>query len=349
MKKYRSLFLVSVLLMILYLSTAAVSAETTYTWKRVSTNKTTKAGYSGYDFYINDQSGAVELYTKVYEYSADGSQNSMEFFFDCQIPPETIKAGDTVTLNVSKRANIIRHGKTNWPLSNCEVSIGDPGLGTEESYYGNNLRTADYTGSFSEGYPGYSDGDYVVSGTMPSRTTAGEEVSIYFTGTAGVVEWRYRLEVSGSGSSDGSSPANNTDYVVKGKLVYAVKNNKATFFYRKNENLTKITVPATIKYKGKKIPVTGIAWESFKGMKKLKTVVIGRNVKKIEKNAFRNCPKLKNITIKTTKLTSKRVEANAFKGINKKAIVKCPKAKKALYKKIFLKRGMKKTVKFRNL
>ena len=84
-------------------------------------------------------------------------------------------------------------------------------------------------------------------------------------------------------------------------------------------------------------------------MKKLKTVIIGKNVKKIGKNAFRSCPKLNNITIKTTKLTAKNVGASAFKGISKKAIVKCPKAKKKAYRKILLKKGMKTSVKFKNL
>ena len=82
-------------------------------------------------------------------------------------------------------------------------------------------------------------------------------------------------------------------------------------------------------------------------MKKLTTVTIGKNIKSIGKNAFYGCGKLKKITIKTTKLTAGAVGAGAFKGINQKAVIKCPKAKKTAYKKILLKKGMKKTVTFK--
>ena len=57
--------------------------------------------------------------------------------------------------------------------------------------------------------------------------------------------------------------------------------------------------------------------------------------------------KLKKITIKSTKLTKKTIGSKAFTGINKKAVIKCPKGKKAAYKKILLKKGMKKSMKFK--
>ena len=82
-------------------------------------------------------------------------------------------------------------------------------------------------------------------------------------------------------------------------------------------------------------------------MDKLTTVTIGKNIKSVGAKAFYGCKKLKKITIKSTKLTKKTIGSKAFTGINKKAVVKCPKAKKAAYKKILLKKGMKKTVKFK--
>lgn len=43
--------------------------------------------------------------------------------------------------------------------------------------------------------------------------------------------------------------------------------------------------------------------------------------------------------IKTTKLTSSKVGANAFKGIYKKAVIKVPKRKFSVYKSILKKKG----------
>ena len=129
--------------------------------------------------------------------------------------------------------------------------------------------------------------------------------------------------------------------------TFTVKNGSATLKAPKSKALTKLTIPATIKANGKAVPVTAIAKNAFKGMDKLTTVTIGKNVKSIGAKAFYGCKKLKKITIKSTKLTKKTVGSKAFTGIYKKAVIKCPKAKKAAYKKILLKKGMKKTVKFK--
>ena len=150
-----------------------------------------------------------------------------------------------------------------------------------------------------------------------------------------------------------SSEAKNTKASGSAKTIknsagtFTVKNGSATLKTPKNKTLTKLAIPATIKANGKTVPVTAIAKNAFKGMDKLTTVTIGKNVKTIGAKAFYGCKKLKKITIKTTKLTKKTVGSKAFTSINKKAVVKCPKAKKAAYKKILLKKGMKKTVKFK--
>ena len=82
--------------------------------------------------------------------------------------------------------------------------------------------------------------------------------------------------------------------------------------------------------------------DKFLGLQLGTTPAIGIGTK-----AFYKSGKLKNLVIKTKKLTKKTIGANAFKGIFKKAVVKTPKAKKNAYKKIFLKKGMKKTMKFK--
>lgn len=104
-------------------------------------------------------------------------------------------------------------------------------------------------------------------------------------------------------------------------------------------NINKIVIPASIKINGDNYKVTSIAKNGFKGNKKLSKVTIGANIKKIGKNAFLNCSNLKNIVIKTKKLTAKTVGKNAFKGINKKAIIKVPGSKIRAYSKIIKTKG----------
>ena len=151
---------------------------------------------------------------------------------------------------------------------------------------------------------------------------------------------------SGSDSSSKETEIKTGTYTV-GAFSYNVKGRNATVKAPKKKTAAKLTIPAAVKIRGKSIPVTAIAPNAFKGMKKLTTVTIGKNIKSIGKNAFYGDKKLKKIVISTTKLTQKKVGANAFKGIYNKAVIQCPKAKKTAYKKLLLKKGMKKTVKFK--
>ena len=142
------------------------------------------------------------------------------------------------------------------------------------------------------------------------------------------------------------SDTSSDDYAVGG-LKYRLSGSKAIVIGAKSKTAKTLAIPATIHANGKTYKVTEIKAGAFKGMMKLTAVTIGENVKTIGKNAFNGCTKLKTITIKTKKLTSSSVKANAFKGIYKKATFKCPKGKTADYKKILIKRGAPKTSKFR--
>lgn len=117
----------------------------------------------------------------------------------------------------------------------------------------------------------------------------------------------------------------------EGEVVYSAP---------KNKKITSVTIPATVKIKNVIYKVTSIKANAFKNCKKLKKVTIGKNIKTIGKNAFYGCSKLNSITIKTTKLTNKNVGSNAFAKLHKKAQCKVPKKKLSAYKKLLKKKGV---------
>ena len=105
---------------------------------------------------------------------------------------------------------------------------------------------------------------------------------------------------------------------------------------------SKIAIPATIKIGNDTYKVTSVSKNALKNNKKLKTVVIGKNVTSIGKKAFFGCKNLKKITVKSKIL--KKVGAKAFKGINKKAVIKVPKKQLKKYKKLFKNKGQASSV-----
>ena len=102
-----------------------------------------------------------------------------------------------------------------------------------------------------------------------------------------------------------------------------------------------MTIPAVIKVNGVTYKVTSIGAKAFNGNKKLTKVTIGTNIKKISNNAFFKCKSLKTVTIKSVLLTKKTANKKAFKGVNKKMVIKVPKKVKKAYVKIF--KGLKVT------
>lgn len=84
---------------------------------------------------------------------------------------------------------------------------------------------------------------------------------------------------------------------------------------------------------------------AFNGCKKLTSFDIPDAVKRIGDRAFYNCKSLKNIMIASTKLSSKRVGSEAFKGISRKATVKVSPKKMKSYRKLLKAKGLPKTAK----
>ena len=146
-------------------------------------------------------------------------------------------------------------------------------------------------------------------------------------------------------STEGNNLVTVGSKVKVGKATYKVSadstsSKTVTFVSWSNKKSTKVTVPNTVKISGETFKVTKISDKAFKDCKKLKSVTIGKNVTTIGKNVFSGCKKLTKVTIKSTKL--KKVGKNKT---SKKLTVKVPKSKKKAYKKLFSKAKMNVTVK----
>jgi hypothetical protein len=133
-----------------------------------------------------------------------------------------------------------------------------------------------------------------------------------------------------------------------GKLKYKVTLTKSssrtvTVISPKNKKVTSVSIPATVKIQNQAYKVTAVADKAFANCKKLKKVVVGKNVTSLGKNVFSGDSKLKAITIQSKKLN--KVGSGALKGINKKAKIKVPSAKLKNYKKLLKGKGQGSKVK----
>ena len=134
-------------------------------------------------------------------------------------------------------------------------------------------------------------------------------------------------------------PKVGTRYTVSGSTYKVTKAGAEVMVYKTSKAARSVTIPATIKAKGITYKVTSIGAKAFNSNKKLKKVTIGANIKKISNNAFFKCKSLKTVTIKSVLLTKKTANKKAFKGTNKKMVIKVPKKVKKAYVKIF--KGLK--------
>lgn len=147
---------------------------------------------------------------------------------------------------------------------------------------------------------------------------------------------------NGTGKEPESNP--DTDVIKKGETFTDSKSKnkykitkvtgkaiEASFVGTASKTKKTISIPATVKYKGKTVKVTKVAKNALKNNKKVKSVTIGKNITTIEANAFYGCKNLKTITINSKNIKS--FGKNCIKNIHKKATIKCPKGKKSAYKK----------------
>lgn len=107
-----------------------------------------------------------------------------------------------------------------------------------------------------------------------------------------------------------------------------------------DKNAKKIIIPDSIEIDEELYKVTKIKASSFVGCKRLTSITIGKNVKEIGRNAFKDCKNLKFITVKSKVLG--KVGKNALKGTSNKLKITIPKKKQKVYKKLFRGKGNKK-------
>lgn len=123
--------------------------------------------------------------------------------------------------------------------------------------------------------------------------------------------------------------------------VYKVlADGRSVEFVRQMVQSKAVKIPDTVSINGTIYAVTGISANAFKNNQLLRTTVIGRNVRRIGKQAFYNCKNLRTITIRTSMLTKKNIGTKAFKGTYKKIKVKVPAKQFKTYKKFFKSKGM---------
>ena len=127
-----------------------------------------------------------------------------------------------------------------------------------------------------------------------------------------VVTYEYNVQAVKKGTIDKVS---GTAYTV---TKPASGTAKGTVTYKKAKNAKSVSVPKTVTlYDGKTYAVTTVGAKAFTG-KKIRTVTLGANVKKLQKNAF-NKSKATKIVVKTKKLTKKSVKGS-LKGSKVKRI-----------------------------
>lgn len=116
-----------------------------------------------------------------------------------------------------------------------------------------------------------------------------------------------------------------------GNLKYKVTGkNTVTVTGLKDKYVQSVKIPQTAKIKelNKSYKVTSISDKAFIGNSFISKIILSKSVKKIGKQAFYKCKKLKNVTFNS----KAKIGKNAFKSVNKKIKYKYPRKYKFYYK-----------------
>lgn len=128
---------------------------------------------------------------------------------------------------------------------------------------------------------------------------------------------------------------NNSYFFTKGILKYQVISPKKNVIVTgiTDKKVKTLSIPATVTSGLYKYNVVQIGEKAFRNCKRLKELTIGKNIRHIKDKAFMGCNKLHKITIKCTKL--KTVGFRAFGGAHKKVKVYMKKKKMKKYTPLF--------------
>ncbi|RKI40306.1 hypothetical protein D7V86_11715 [bacterium D16-51] len=164
------------------------------------------------------------------------------------------------------------------------------------------------------------------------------------------------FQVSGFNYNQGEEPPQEPDYVTppekpdpeKGavrkisgisyQITKSAKKNGTDMVKKDAGKQAKHSIPAAIKWNGYTFRVDSIGVSAFSKNKKVKSIVIGKNITSTGKNAFSGCTSLKTIDLSKNKVL-KTVGKNAIKGVNSDCTIYAPKAKLAAYQKLFTRKG----------
>lgn len=258
---------------------------------------------------------------------------------------ETIAAGGIAIVTIGEKKGGLTPTDTNTPTPTNTVAPTDTNTPTPaESKDTTVTPLPDPTGSASK--------EATVTPTATAVVTAGATVSATPSATVsvtpGVPDSKVPSVTDGPEDSGISSPSDK-NVLKAGGNSYLPDGKNSVIFRLANSLITDLNIPSTVKIGGKKYKVTAIAAGAFKGNKKIRSAVIGKNIRSIGANAFRNCKNLKKVVFKTVKLKKSTVGKNAFKGIAKKATFILPEKKFKNYKKFLPKtaKGTKITFKKR--
>lgn len=152
--------------------------------------------------------------------------------------------------------------------------------------------------------------------------------------------------INHSGNTTGYVPAKKNTVLkdtadkCKVRVISASKKNPTVEYVKSTDVKAKtITIPSTVTINKVTYKVIQVASNAFRAKKKVTKIIIGKNVKTIGKNAFKNCTALKTVVVKTSKLTKKSIAKTAFKGTKGRVIVKVPAKKWKAYRTYFKNKG----------
>lgn len=140
--------------------------------------------------------------------------------------------------------------------------------------------------------------------------------------------------VDTTANTDNSNPKNVQVHKINGVSYKITSKNSVAYNAPKNKNVKSIKIPEKVIINKKTYKVTSISKNAFKNCRKLKDITIEKNINSIGSNAFRDCKNLK------------KIGSNAFKGINPKAKFKLPKKKYNKYQKMIKKAKAPKKAKY---